>query len=210
MDLSEFEKLPPKGGFRAKYHIREDEKIVLYFGRIHKIKGIDLLIDAFFDLLKEMADIKLVIIGPDEGFLDFLLKKVDILNLQEKIIFTGFINKYDKPAAYVDADIFVLPSQYEAFGLTVLEAWACGTPVIVSEGCLISEFLPNKDIIFERDKNRLKNLIKQILQDTELQIKLKKEGQELIKNQFNWSIVIDNYILIYTNVINNSKIFRDN
>jgi len=201
IDLSEFENLPPTGTFKTKYGICKDDKMVLYLGRLHKIKGIDLLIDAFFDLSKEMADIKLVILGSNDGFLDFLLKKVENLNMQELIIFPGFIDKFDKPAAYIDADLFVLPSIYETFGLTVLDAWACGTPVIVSEGCLISEFLPNKDIIFKRDKTRLKNLIKQILQDSELKLKLKNEGQQLIKNQFNWSKVIENYILIYSDVI---------
>jgi glycosyltransferase involved in cell wall biosynthesis len=201
IDLSEFENLPPNGTFKAKYGIRQDEKVILFLGRIHKIKGIDLLVDAFFDLSNEMADIKLVIIGPDAGFLNFLLKKIDNLKIPEKIIYIGFIDKSDKTAAYIDADLFVLPSQYETFGLTVLEAWSCGTPVIVSEGCLISEFLPNKDIIFKRDKNRLKDLIKKILQDDELKLKLKNDGEQLIKNQFNWSKLIEKYILIYSDVI---------
>ena len=201
LDLSEFNNLPQRGTFKAKYGIKPNEKVILFLGRIHKIKGIDLLIDAFFDLSNEMDDIKLVIIGPDGGLMDSLLKKVEDLNIREKIIFTGMIHNFDKFAAYVDAEIYVLPSKSEAFGLTVLEAWACGTPVIISEGCLISEFLPNKEIIFKRDKNQLKNLLKKIFQDNGLKTKLQNEGKELLKNQFNWSKGIENYIFIYSDLI---------
>ena len=145
---------PHKGSFKTKYGIGPDEKVILFLGRIHKIKGIDLLIDAFYELSKEMDNIRLVIAGPDGGFLDTLKKQAVALKIQEKIIFTGMIDTTDKLAAYVDAEVYVLPSRYEAFGLTVLEAWACGTPVLLSEGCRISEFLPDKKSFSDPIKTR--------------------------------------------------------
>jgi glycosyltransferase involved in cell wall biosynthesis len=201
LNLSEFENLPSKNTFKEKYGIRQDEKIILYLGRIHKIKGIDLLVDAFFDLLREMDNIKLVIVGPDAGFLDFLLKKVDSLKIQEKIIFTGRIENFDKQAAYVDAEVYVLPSVYECFPLTVLEAWACGTPTILSEGCIFSDCLFNKNVIFKQNRKELKDLMKKILLDNELKMTLRAEGEQLIKNQFNWEQIINDYIHVYSDLI---------
>lgn len=201
VDLCEFENLPKKGTFKLKYGIKQDEKVILFLGRINKIKGIDILIDAFFELSKEMDNIKLVVVGPDNGFLDFLLKKTEYINNREKIIFTGMVNESDKLAAYVDAEVYVLPSRYEAFGTTVLEAWACGTLVIMSEWCLISEFLPNRSIIFKSNINELKDLIKQILQDDQLRLISGDEGKQLMRDKFNWSKTIEDYIFCYSDAI---------
>ena len=198
LDVTEFEDLPEKGCFKSKYGIGQEEKVILFLGRIHKIKGIDLLIDAFYDLSKEMDNIKLVIAGPDGGFLDVLEKQAEALQIQEKIIFTGGIYASDKHAAYVAAEVYVLPSRYEVFGLTVLEAWACGTPVLLSEGCLISEFLTDNEIIFGPGKDQMKDLIKKLLQDDEFRLRVKNEGEQLLSGRFSWSANIEQYIECYS------------
>jgi glycosyltransferase involved in cell wall biosynthesis len=198
LDTSEFRNLPQKGSFKTRYGIGPEEKVILFLGRIHKIKGIDLLIDAFYELSKEMDNIRLVIAGPDGGFLEALVNQAAELDIQKKIIFTGGIYSSDKHAAYVDADVYVLPSRYEVFGLTVLEAWACGTPVLLSEGCLISEFLPDKKIIFGSDKDQMKDLIKKLLQDDEFRLRVTNEGKQLLSGRFSWSANIAHYIDCYS------------
>ena len=77
--------------FRKTYALNE-EKIVLYLGRLHKEKGIDTLVRSFALLSKRMEDVKLVIAGPDDGFLSSLKLIVDELNLTDKVIFTGSLN----------------------------------------------------------------------------------------------------------------------
>ena len=132
IDLSEYQKLPPKGSFKKKYGIEDNKKIVLYLARIHKIKGPDILVKAFA-LLKKNIDLKnvvLVLTGPDDGFLSTVESLVARLELNENILLTGPLYGTDKLAAYVDADIYVLPSRYEIFGISLLEAYACGVPVI--------------------------------------------------------------------------------
>ena len=73
-----------------------------------------------------------MIVGPDEGFLPLLKKLITDLDIEDKVLFTGPLYGQEKFSAYIDADVYVLPSVYEIFGITVLEACACGTPVIVS------------------------------------------------------------------------------
>ena len=143
LNLSLFDHLPEKGSFRDKYDITADTKIILYLGRLHKIKGIDLLIEAFSKVQKEVPLSKLVIVGPDEGCLQTLQKQVAALNVGRDILLTGPLYGKDKFAAYIDANVYVLSSIYEAFPNTVLEAWACGTPVIVTKGCCISDIVEN-------------------------------------------------------------------
>ncbi len=185
IDLTLYNCLPSKGAFKSKYGIPQEEKIVLFLGRVHKIKGIDLLIEAFSTLFTEMPNVTLVIVGPDDGYLEELQKQIMQLDIAEKIVFTGPIYGEEKLSAYVDADVYVLPSLYESFPNTVLEAWACGTPVIVTESCAISTAVREAGIVVKRDSTELTEGIKKILLDDTLSRDCCRNGEALIKNVFN-------------------------
>ena len=96
INLEEYENLPPYGKFRSKFNIAIDDKLVLFVGRLHEIKGLDLLIDAFNDLMHdENADlengssIKLAVVGPDDGYLSKLEGKIKEYSLEESVIIAG-------------------------------------------------------------------------------------------------------------------------
>jgi len=72
-------------------------------------------------------------VGPDDGYLGELKALVKALRIEDKVLITGPLYGEDKLEAYVDADVYVLPSRYEIWGITVLEAYACGKPVITSK-----------------------------------------------------------------------------
>ncbi|MEM3713254.1 MAG: glycosyltransferase [Thermoproteota archaeon] len=133
IDLSEYANLPPKGSFKTKYNIPEDKKLILYLGRIHKTKGIDLLIKAYAHLKKKMGfeDAVLVIAGPDDGYLTEARVLANSLDIADSVMFTGFISEEDKLKALVDAEVFVTPSFY-GFPMTFLEACATRTPIITT------------------------------------------------------------------------------
>ena len=124
INLSEYEDLPEKGEFRGKYDIKPDERIILYLGRLNKIKAPDLLIKSFAELSNEMKCVKLVMVGPDDGCMENLNHLLRSKDLEDKVLFTGPLYNQDKLEAYVDADIYVLPSLYETFPNTVIEACA--------------------------------------------------------------------------------------
>jgi glycosyltransferase involved in cell wall biosynthesis len=135
IDLSEYAELPPKGSFKKKFNIPENRKIILYLGRIHKIKGIDVLVKAYAHLKNEMKvnDTVLVVTGPDDGFLNEVKSLAYNLGIADSVLFTGPLYGRDKLEAFVDTEIYVLPSRYEIFGMTVLEAYACGKPIVASK-----------------------------------------------------------------------------
>ena len=135
IDLSEYVNLPPNGTFKKKFNIPEDKKIILYLGRIHKIKGIDILIKAYAYMRNKMnlRDIVLVIVGPDDGYLNEAKRLAQALDVSNHVLFTGPLYGEDKMAAYIDSEVYVLPSRYETFPMTILEAYACGKPVVASE-----------------------------------------------------------------------------
>ena len=198
INLKEFKNLPKKGEFRKKYKIKDTEKIILYLGRIHKRKGLDLLVEVFSKLQKNL-NIKLVIVGPDDGYLNYLKNLVKNLKIGKKVIFPGPLFEKNKLEAYVDADVFVLPSKdkYESFGNVVLESLACGTPVIVTNNCGVSEYLNSEvSYIVEYNEKQLSDAILNILTDEKKRIKMSVKAKKFVRN-FSWEKVVDKIEKIY-------------
>lgn len=193
INLSEYENLPERRGFRSKYGIKSTGKIVLYLGRIHKIKGVNLLVEAFCDLVNKMEDVKLVIVGPDDGFLSTLKTQIMDLKIGDRILFTGPLYEMDKLEAYVDADVYVLPSVYETFSVTVLEACACGTPVIVTDRCGIADVVGKVGYVVEYNKDQLKNAIFEVLSDEGMRRRFGEKGKKLVREEFD----LDEILRIY-------------
>ncbi|MDI6644111.1 MAG: glycosyltransferase [Methanobacteriaceae archaeon] len=135
IDMDYFKDLPRKGAFRSKYALSKDDKIILYLGRLNKIKGLDSLLKAFKLLKEDIENVKLVMVGPDDGYQDHLINMIRKLELEDDVLLTGTLDGKEKLCAYVDGDIFVLPSSYESFGNVVFESLLSGTPVIVSDKC---------------------------------------------------------------------------
>jgi glycosyltransferase involved in cell wall biosynthesis len=109
-------------------------RTLLFLGRIHPKKGLDLLLPAWQAIQTHYPDWRLRIVGPDnQGHLEAARKLAVDLTLK-RVEFTGALYGRDKWAAYQGADLFVLPTYSENFGMTVAEALAAGTPAVVSKG----------------------------------------------------------------------------
>ena len=202
IDSSEYANLPKRGDFRRKYLIRDDEKVILYLGRLHKSKGIDLLVKAFADISKELNDAKLVLVGPDDGYQSILERIIRDLKIDTRVVFTGFVANAKKMAAFVDADVFVNPRADEIFGLVFLEANACGTPVICSKGCGIADVIDGKTgFAVHNDKNQLRDAIIKILSDEESGKRFGEKGKRLVREEFGWEEVVRKVEDVYSNVI---------
>ena len=112
-----------------------DEKVLLFVGRIDPLKGIDQLLKAT-SLLPDRKSLKLVVIGGDEysrSEVDRLLSLAAELGLADSVTFPGLVKQDRLPYYYSAADVCVVPSYYESFGLVALESLACGTPVVASD-----------------------------------------------------------------------------
>ncbi len=110
-----------------------NKRIVLFLGRIHPKKGCDMLIEAFARTAPQDRQTVLVMAGPDqEGWAATLRAQAADAGLADRVVFTGMLEGSMKWAALRAADVFVLPSHQENFGLSVAEALACGVPVLMS------------------------------------------------------------------------------
>ena len=132
IDFDEFQNPPPPGSFRRRSNIDEGVPVVLFLGRMHPKKGLDLLIPAFAKGAPSNAVLAIVGSG-DADYEAELRRLVSALGIERRVKFAGFLRGQDRVAAYADSNLFVLPSYSENFANTVLESLAAGTPVIVSD-----------------------------------------------------------------------------
>jgi len=207
IDISEYSNLPPKGAFRKKFNIPEDKKIILYLGRIHKLKGIDFLIRAyaFLNTKLNFKDAFLVIAGPDDGYLSVAKSLVQELGVSKSVLFTGSLSQQDKISAYTDASVVTYLGPFEPYGLVSLEAAACETPVIVADRTPMAEIINKGKFGFSvryGDVISLASVLHKLLSDEKLAKSLGKKGRSYIFSNFGWDRIIENYIKIYEKVIN--------
>jgi len=202
IDLAEFEKLPPRGKFRKKYGVAPDQKMVLYLARLHKIKGPDLLVRAFASIASRLKDARLVIVGPDEGYLPALKKLVKELDIERNIHFIGPLHGKEKLEAYVDADVYVLPSIYETFPIAAIEASACGIPVILTEYCGAAGMIDGQaGLVVSYDTNQLSDAILRMLSNEKMRQQFAERGKALVREKFNWAKIAEQVENIYLNCL---------
>ena len=204
INLEEYENLPAYGKFRSKFNIDNDEKLILFVGRIHEIKGLDLLMDSFYDLINDAEDerIKLAIVGPDDGYLSKLKDKIKWYSLEDKVIITGPLYKEEKQEALIDCDLFVMPSKYESFTTSGLEAMACSKPLVLTKNNHIHDWVDgNVGLACDDNKESLKEVIAAVLFDEDLSQTFGENGKKLIIEKYNWDIINNQILEIYRKFI---------
>jgi glycosyltransferase involved in cell wall biosynthesis len=189
--------------FFEQFPLLKDKKYILFLGRLNKIKGIDVLISAFKKLSQEFTDLFLVICGPDND--NYRLEIDNFLDhtVINKIMFTGSITEKDKWTALKSAELFVLPSYSENFGLAAIEAMACGTPVIVSNKVGIYKEVQEAEagLVVETTPESIYTGIKKILASNELKKKLSENGKKLVFEKYDINKVADQMIEEYKRII---------
>jgi Glycosyltransferase len=148
---------------RARYNL--PECFILYVGTIEPRKNLTALLEAFHHLLAT-HDLRLVIVGKKGWLYEGFFRRLRELGLEDRVIFTGYVPDEDLPAIYSAADLFVFPSLYEGFGLPVLEAMACGTPVVCSNTSSLPEVAGDAALLVDpTDVRALAGAIERVLTD---------------------------------------------
>lgn len=170
-----------------------DRRFLLYVGGISPHKNIGALVDAFAELRRDAscADFKLVLVGDYHGDVfysayDELRRHAERLGLGEAIVFTGYVDDADLKYLYNAAEVFVLPSLCEGFGLPVVEAMACGTPVIASACGALPEVVGSAGLLFDPNRSGdLHSVLRRVLADANLQAHLRRLGPQRAA-EFSW------------------------
>ncbi|MFM6039224.1 MAG: glycosyltransferase family 4 protein [Sphaerospermopsis kisseleviana] len=200
---------------RAKLEIEPDAKVVLYVGRFDPRKGIETLVRAvreshFFG----DKNLKLIIGGgstpgnSDGRERDRIEGIVNELGMGECTVFPGLLKQEILPTYYAAADVCVIPSHYEPFGLVAVEAMACATPVIASDvgGLQFSVVNENTGLLVPpQDVAAFSNAIDRILGNSEWRAELGKSGKRRVISKFSWDGVASQLDSLYTELLQSVK-----
>lgn len=201
--------------FKRKIGFNDNERIIVFSGRLYDQKGVKYLIRAFRELSKKYDDIRLLIIGSG-NFVEVLERCKDIW---AKIIFTGFVQFPDVVKLYSIADIGVVPSIFEPFGYVAIEMMSLGLPIVVSKIDGLSEIITdqydgiNIDIQHNElndryiDVDELVSRIDQLLQNVELRYKISLNAKNTVKRRFTVDVMAKKTYDIYSKCLslNNYK-----
>ena len=206
-DIDNFHTIP-RTEARAMLGFDADDAIVLYVGRFDARKGVETLIRACAQLKQGIvnegtgnravnpANLRLVIVGgSDPNGADGLERErieqlVQSMGLAEQTVFAGQIGHTQLPLYYTAADVCVIPSHYEPFGLVAIEAMACGTPVVASDvGGLKFTVVPNETglLVPPQDTEAFARAIERVLTDELWAKKLRQQAPIRVQKNFSWS-----------------------
>jgi len=174
---------------------------ILYVGSLEKRKNLPRLLEAYAYLRETLPGWKLVIVGGRKWKSDPIYKAVQRLGLEPHVIFTGFVAEEDLPALYNGADLFVFPSLYEGFGLPVLEAMACGTPVVTSNTSSLPEVAGEAALLVApTDVKAIAAAMQRVLSEPDLAAELRRRGLERA-SQFSWERTARETLAVYERVL---------
>lgn len=182
---------------REDFNLPKDLKIVSSIGRLSRNKGFDLLVDAF-SVVAERADdviLRLAVGSESEENTEDpmraeLEEKISKLGLQERVILSDSLPDEEMPDFYRAADVFCLPSRYEPFGMTAIEAMACGTPTVVTtHGGLYRTLTYGTDALFADtfDKVDFGITILKAIRYKKIRDRMAEEGAHTVRSLFTWT-----------------------
>ena len=180
-----------------------DSPYILYIGGFSARKNVKGIIDAFSSVYKSLNKKYKLLLGgslKDEGL--NLKEYAKSLNLEDDVIFTGFLENSDLPTLYNGASVFVYPSYYEGFGLPPLEAMRCKTAVITSNLTSIPEVTDDSAILINPyNSTELNNSLFRVLNDDTFRDELSEKGYKR-SLQFSWRQTAKNTLKAYNDVLN--------
>jgi glycosyltransferase involved in cell wall biosynthesis len=188
----DFENLPTRGKFRKQLSIRPETTAILHFGRIAKIKGIEITLNAIKKLSDLGQDVCYIIAGGDEkGYLATIETKIDSLHIRDKVHFTGMLNREETKQIMVDSDIFVLSSYSENFGISAVEAMYCKLPVILANQVGIAEDVQNAraGLVFDIAKEELDRSISYLIENPSNTKVLAEQGYQFACKHYDLPVV---------------------
>ena len=140
IETSQWGNLPPRGALRRQLGIPETAPLLLTLGRLHRVKNPELAVEMLG--LLQRKDVHLVFAGPDEeGYQGKLTGRASALGCAERMHFPGLLRDASLLQAMAEADLFLMPSRMESFGLAAVEAMACGLPVLLSENVPVGRWV---------------------------------------------------------------------
>lgn len=176
---------------------------ILFLGRLHFIKGPDLLLEAFDKVKDLIPDYQLVFAGPDDGMKAILQKMVHESGLEKRVIFTGHVSGEVKSTLFHMATLLVIPSRSEAMSIIVLEAGMAGRPVLATDQCGLHELAEQGGVVeVAATVEGLSNGLVTMMVDKKNELDhLGKQLQDQVVSRYCWENVVVQYVKLHNEAI---------
>jgi glycosyltransferase involved in cell wall biosynthesis len=175
-----------RSAFRRRWGLGDDP-VVIYLGRLAARKRLPLLVASFARAVRAGMKARLLLAGPDEGVINSLRSQVRDLSLQEKVTFAGMLDGEERFIALQASDVFVLPATGEGASMAVLEALACGLPVVLTEGCNFPEAASaGAGLVVPATVEALAGACRSLIGDGTSRARMGQRGKELIESHYTW------------------------
>lgn len=199
----DFEPLPDEQLFRRRYGLTG--QIVLFAGRLATNKGLMTLVDSIPFVLQRLKNTAFVLVGQDQGIKGELLKRARQLGVSDALLFTGHIDDSRLfRSAFAACDVFVLPSEYEAFGIVLLEAMMCEKPCIATAVGGTSEVVIADETGILVEYGRPKDLaeaVVRVLSNPQEARRLGRNGRERVLRRFTWEKIAADIETVYEDLV---------
>lgn len=192
--------------WRGRFPELKDRRIMLFFGRLHSIKGLDLQLEAL-DLLKQKySDLMWVLIGPDAGEWNRLNHAVHARGLQDHVRWIGPLMGDERFAALADADVLVHTSFYESQAMTINEALAVGVPLVITDSVNYEDVQrAGAGHIVSRSPSAVAAAIDSIFQDPSGSVAMREAGRRFAAAELSWSRIAESVMKSYEEILSEQQ-----
>ena len=203
VDLAPFDDLPPRSELEAIYPELRRKFVVLFYGRLHVKKGLDLLMTALAALKTDHSDLHILLAGNDDGALASTLAQAEALGVGDRITVVGHASGTLARQVWGAADAFVLPSHSEGFSMAILEALAARLPVLATTACHFAELAEaDAGIIVEPTAEGVTTGLRNLLDRSPAErAELAARGRHLVEARYTWDNVAARLSAVYDWVI---------
>lgn len=208
LSASEYQDLPERHAFFKRFPKLKGRRVVLFLGRVHAKKQPHILIRAFKKVYTSNPDIHLVIAGPGEkDYVAELKRLTKELKINGNVTFTGMLVGNAVHEAYRAAELLVLPSLQENFGIAVAEAMAAGCPVVVSNKVDLAPEISDAKagLVCLPEVESTAQAMKQILEDKALGDRMGDNGRHLVLNKFTWDKIANELLVVMEDILSEKR-----
>jgi glycosyltransferase involved in cell wall biosynthesis len=188
VDLCLFDDLPARAVLEEEHPELKGKFVLLFFGRLHVKKGLDLLAEALGRVAPAFADLHLMVAGRDDGAWRPFAERIETLELSERVTYLGHVGGERARQVWATADAFILPSYSEGFSMAILEALACSLPSLITTACHFPELADAQGtVVVESEVGEIAQGLRDLLERTDDERRqLGQNGRQLVENQYTW------------------------
>jgi glycosyltransferase involved in cell wall biosynthesis len=184
----------------ARLHAK---RFIVFVGRLHESKGLDILAEAFAHVVREGMDVDLVVIGPEFGAGTSFRQAIRRLGIESHVHMLGGLYGPEKLAILSRASCFCLPSRQEGFSMAIIEAMALGLPVVISDMCHFPEAATEEaGQVVRLDPRAVADAIVRLLTDEAFSAQQSRRAQQLVASRFQWKFIAREFVKVYGAISN--------